>query len=219
MRSQYVNNDQLGFNLAAVGKGAGIGATAGSVVPGIGTAIGAGVGAVGGAIASLFGSNHHKRYSNNVKRAYAKSGVTLFDEAGWSGLQKTYGVGTHNTTGVKDNWISSLVVPKGFVATLYMDKNERGGSKRYTAGAYDYVGGKYNDHFDSIRVQRVGIVRRTASNVVDNVENAVNNVNNQQTDKQPASQPSSSDHNLLWPIIIGGGVIGVGGMILANSKK
>jgi hypothetical protein len=220
MKSHYVhpdNKNQLGaFNLKSAGKGylnvqkKGIeGAAAGTAVaPGIGTAVGAGVGMITGLVSTLFGKHSHKLN----KQAYLNAPqdqVTLFWDAKFNGRSRSFPPGSYVWLGKggRDK-ISSVKVPQGLKLEAWTGvppdapspySHPKAGKKVIWTSDQPYVGATWNDHIDTIRVSRLQPAGVTGSA------------------RQSMSKVKQS--GMLWPLLIGLGVIGGGGLIIGHSKK
>ncbi len=212
MKSQYVHSDdqnQLGaFSLKGVASGAGMGATAGSAVPGIGTAIGAAAGAVTGLLTSVLGGHSHKLN----KQAYLNAPnnqVTIFWDTKFNGKHRSFSPGAYEWLGKSGrDKISSVKVPKGLKLEAWTGvppdapspySHPNPGRKAVWTSDQPYVGGQWNDKIDTIRVSRL-----KPAGIVGSAQNSLS---------------TAKQSGLLWPLVIGGSVIGVGGLIVGHAKK
>jgi hypothetical protein len=221
MNSNFVHRDgglEGFFN--TVGKGAlttlkssAQGAAAGTAVaPGISTAIGAGAGEVFGVIKSLFGKHNHPLN----QQAYAGAPdekVTVFWDAEFNGKSRSFSPGEFVWLGKGGRYkISSVKIPPGLQLDVWKGvphgvPNYRGHSLGpSSAGQYavwtaskKYIGGGWNDTIDTIRVSRTR--PKTTSAAI----------------SQTVTKAKKS--GLLMPLAIGGGVLGIGGLLLAQTKK
>jgi hypothetical protein len=220
MKSSYVHTDNglqgffstVGKGALNIGEGAASGAATGSVVPGIGTAIGAGVGSTIGMIKTLFGKHQHP-LNQQAYAAAPNDKVTVFWDAEFNGKSRSFSPGEFVWLGKggRDK-ISSVKIPAGMKLEVWkgvphgvpnysghsLGPNSAGEHAVWSASK-KYIGGGWNDTIDTIRVSRTH--PKTTSAAI----------------SQTVTKAKKS--GLLMPIAIGGGVLGIGGLLLAKNKK
>lgn len=86
------------------------------------------------------------------------TGVTVYQDCGFSGAMAQLPVGSYNLAalqarGISNDDLSSIKVPAGRKATVYVDDNFKGASKVYTADQSCLVADGFNDKISSIVIQ------------------------------------------------------------------
>ncbi|MBC8059166.1 MAG: peptidase inhibitor family I36 protein, partial [Clostridiaceae bacterium] len=102
-------------------------------------------------ISSLLTVNVHA-----ASGAAVNSGITFYKDANYSGTAVTLGVGDYtmnqmNAAGIPNDWMSSLVIPKGYLVEVYDNDNFTGTKWTYISNL-SYVGADCNDKMSSFKI-------------------------------------------------------------------
>lgn len=123
-------------------------------------------------------TSYNRGNANTRYSGYNNDRVQLFEDTDYSGSRVSLGEGDYqgSSMGIKNDALSSISVPSGYIVTLFADANFSGQRMVLTSDRSN-LGDSWNDKVSSIRIARIGGNRNYNSNQYNNRKNQYNNDN------------------------------------------